>query len=143
MLFYRLLYCPKINFGPLSIFAPWKGWRGTWKINFPVKNGFSVKKLFRPFWARKWWLPLALDVMEVYERLYICASLLADRRVIRNIPDSSFKFTESLLGKQYCLLKPYYVVLRLYPLIVLSSSRDYTLRFLRGIHNISGCYAFT
>ena len=28
------------------------------------------------------------------------------------------------------------------PLIVLSSSRDYILRFLRNIHNISGCCAF-
>ena len=29
------------------------------------------------------------------------------------------------------------------PLIITSSSRSYILRFLRGIHNISGCYAFT
>ena len=47
MLFYRSLDCPKVNFGLLSIFAPWKGWRGTWKICFPVKNGFSVKNLLQ------------------------------------------------------------------------------------------------
>ena len=84
-----------------------------------------------------------MDVIQVYERVYICASLLPHHRVIRNIPDASFTFTERLLGKQYYLLKPYYMVLRLYPLIVPSLSRDYILRFLHGIHNISGCYAFT
>ena len=45
MLFYQLLDCPKVKFGRLSTFAPWKGWRGTWKIYFPVKNGVSVKNL--------------------------------------------------------------------------------------------------
>ena len=48
MLFYRLFDFPKVNFGPPSTFAPWKGWRGIWKIYFPTKNGFSVKNLF---WA--------------------------------------------------------------------------------------------
>ena len=37
MLFYRLFDCHKVNFGPLSTFAPWKGWRGTWKMHFLVK----------------------------------------------------------------------------------------------------------
>ena len=46
MLFYRLFDCPEVNFGPLSTFTPWKEWRGIWKIYFPVKNGFSVKKFF-------------------------------------------------------------------------------------------------
>ena len=29
-----------------QLLPPWKGWRETWKIYFPVKNGFSVKKFF-------------------------------------------------------------------------------------------------
>ena len=41
MLYYRLFDCPKVNFGPLSTFAPWKGWSGS-----PIKNGVSVKNLF-------------------------------------------------------------------------------------------------
>ena len=36
------------NLYSVSTFAPWKGQRGSWKIYFPVKNGFSVKNLF---WA--------------------------------------------------------------------------------------------
>ena len=34
-------------------------------------------------------------------------------------------------------------ILRVYPLIVISSSSDYILKFLRGIYNISGCHAFS
>ena len=35
-----------VNFWPLSTFAPWKGWRGTWKLYFSVKNGISIKNIF-------------------------------------------------------------------------------------------------
>ena len=73
MLFFRLFVCPKVNFGPLSTFAPWKGWRGTWKIQFPVKNGVSVKSIF--------WVILAPKMMaslnsgcnrSIWERVRLC-----------------------------------------------------------------------
>ena len=53
MLFYRLFDCLKVNFGTLSTFVPWIGWRGTWKIYFSIKNGFSVKNLFRAIFGPK------------------------------------------------------------------------------------------
>ena len=46
--FLSFIWLSQFNFGPLSTFAPWKGWRGTWTIDFLVKNGFSVNNLF---WA--------------------------------------------------------------------------------------------
>ena len=142
MLFYHLFDCPKDNFGPLSTFAPWKGWRGTWKINFPFKNGFSVKETF--------WVILGPKMMASLNsgcstRVHNCASFLAHYRVIRNIPDASFTFTEMVLGKM--LLPPGAISHGLTSIFVDSSffSRDCnsSLRFLRGIHNISGLYAFS
>ena len=75
--------------------------------------------------------------------MYICGSLLAHHRVIRNIPDFSFTFTESLLGETALPSEAILRVLRLYPLIVISPSSDYILKFLRVIYNISGSHAFT
>ena len=90
-------------------------------IYFPVKNGFSIRRLF---WC-------------------ICGSLLAHHRVIRNIPGILHLPKVFLKNSIVFWNHITCVVLRLYPVIVLSLSRDCTLRFLRGIQNISGCYAFT
>ena len=79
MFFNRLFDCPKLNFGPLSTLAPWKGWGGTWK------NVFLVKNVFEPFWNRLRWLPSTLEVIQVCERMYMCASLLPHHRIIRNL----------------------------------------------------------
>ena len=40
------LTIPKLTLGQCQLLPRWKGWRGTWKIYFPVKNGFPVKNLF-------------------------------------------------------------------------------------------------
>ena len=48
MFFYRFYDCPKVNFGPLSTFAPEKGKEEHKFFFFYVKNGFSIKNLF---WA--------------------------------------------------------------------------------------------
>ena len=76
---------------------------------------------------------------------YICASFLARHKVFRNIPDASFTFTEKFLGKM--LLLSGAILHGLASIFIVSSlfSRDYnsSLRFLRGIHNISGWYSFT
>ena len=130
MLFYRLFDCPKVNFGSLSTLTSCKVWRGTWKIYYPVKNGFSVKTFFGLFWAQKWWLPITLDVIKVCEWVYICASLLAHWLFRTPL----LHLLKGFLEKFYYLLNPYYMVLRLYPLIVPSSSRDCIS---------SSCYAFT
>ena len=70
--------------------------------------------------------------------MHNCASFLAHYRVIRNIPDASFTFTEMVLGKM--LLPPGAISHGLTSIFVDSSffSRDCnsSLRFLRGIHNI-------
>ena len=75
----------------------------------------------------------------------IYASLLALHMIIRNIPGTSFTFTDRVLGKM--LLPSGAISHGLASIFIDSSffSRDYnsSLRFLRGIHNFSGWYAFS
>ena len=85
-------------------------------IYFPVKNGFSIRRLF---WG-------------------ICGSLLAHYRVITNIPGTSFTFTKRHLGK---ILLPSEATLHGLGSISIDSSffsHDYisNVRFLCSIHNI-------
>ena len=85
-------------------------------IYFPVKNGFSIRRLF---WG-------------------MCGSLLAHHRVIRNIPGTSFTFTKRHLGK---ILLPSEATLHGLGSISIDSSffsHDYisNVRFLCSIHNI-------
>ena len=128
MFFYRLFVCLKVNFRPLSTFAPWKGWRGTWKIYFSVKNLF--------------WTILGLKMMaslnsgckiSIQASAHLCNFVSSSqgyqkysRRLFYNYLKASWK--------NVVLLKPYCMALRLHPLIISSSSRDYIS---------SSCYAFT
>ena len=84
---------------------------------------------------------------KVYERVYICASLLAHHRIIRNSTGASFTFTERVPGKMLLEILPSGAISHCLASIFIDSSfflRDYnsSLRFLRSIHNISGWYAF-
>ena len=100
----------------VSTFALLKEQRTPDKNIFPVKNGFSIRRLF---WG-------------------ICGSLLAHHRVIRNIPGTSFTFTKRHLGK---ILLPSEATLHGLGSISIDSSffsHDYisNVRFLCSIHNI-------
>ena len=141
MLCYHLFDCPRVNFGPLSTFAPWKGRRRTWKIYFPLKNGFSIKNLFWAILGSRMMASLNSECnisihasISISIREHKYTSLLALHRVVRNISDVCFTFTERLLEKMVLPSEAILKVFRLYPLIVLSSSRDYIS---------SSCYAFT
>ena len=63
-----------------------------------MKNGFSRTKWF---FRKKKIFRAILDsqMMASLNPVQICATLLAHHRVVRNIPDASFTFTERLLGK--------------------------------------------
>ena len=118
MHFYRIFDCPKVNFGPLSTFAPWKGWRGTWKRYFPVKNSFSVKNLL--------WTILCPKMMASLNsgcNVSIRASLLSVQVYkFINIQNASFlDLPKGFLGNCYCLPDRYYMVLHLFSLTVPSS----------------------
>ena len=93
MLFYRLFDCHKVNFGPLSTFAPWKGWRGTWKMHFLVKI-FLWAILIPKMMAS---LKSGCNI-SIRASVHLC-KFVRNHRVFRNIPDTSFTFTERLLGK--------------------------------------------
>ena len=91
-----------VNFWLLSTFAPWKGWRGTWKTFFSVKNDISMKNLGgEPFWAPKT-MPFLNSGCNVSIQAYYL-SLLAHHRVFRNVLDASFRFMRNLLGKMLLL----------------------------------------
>ena len=76
--------------------------------------------------------------------MYICANLSAIDKVIRNISDTSFAFTERLLGK--ILLPPGAILHGLVSILIdnsFSCDYNFSLRFLRGMHNSCDWYAFT
>ena len=148
MLFYRIFDCPKVNFGPLSTFAPWKGWRGTWKTYFPVKNGFSVNT-FGPKMVA--FLNSGCNISmrnSVHLWKFVRSSLgyqKYSRRFFYIYRKASWK---NLIVKPSIPWKMLKAILHGLASIFIDSSffsRDYnfSLRFLRDIHNCSGWCAFT
>ena len=107
----------RLTLGHRQLLLPERGWRGIWKIYFPIKNGFSVKNLF--------WAILGPKMMDspnsgcnvgIRANVYLCMAGLSG---IFQTP--LLHLLKGFLEKCYYLLKPYYMVLRLYPLIVSSS----------------------
>ena len=124
-----IVYLTSPTLGHCQLLLPEKG-EEEHEIYISCQKLLCLKNLFRSFWDRKWWLPIHCKCNNISIRasVHLCKFVT---------------FTKRLLVKQYYLLKPYYMVWRLYPLIIFSLSRDYILSFLNGIHTISGCYAFT
>ena len=125
--FDRLFDCHKVNFGSLSTFAPWKGWKRKWKIYFLVKNGFSVN-IFDPNMVaflnsgcnismrasvHLWKFVSSSQGYQKYSRrfFYICQKASWKNVIVK----------PSIPWKMLNLLESYYMVLRLYSLIVPSS----------------------
>ena len=76
---------PSLTLGHCQLLPHESGEEEHEKYIFPLKNGILVKKFFGPFWTRERWLPSTLEVIQVCERVYICASLLPHHRIIRNL----------------------------------------------------------
>ena len=132
-----------VNFWPLSTFVPWKGRRGTWKLFFfllLLKNGISIKNLF---WANLVWKMMSSlnsgCTISIERTIY--AGLLPHHSYQKYSGRLFYIYEKPSWKNVYCLLEPYYMVLRLFSLIVPSSHVIATP--VCGIRNRSGWYAFT
>ena len=147
MLFYRLLDCPKVNFGPLSTFGPLKGVKRNMKNILSRQKWFFRKKSFfgGVILGPKMMASLNSGCnINIRASVHMCKLVSSSqdyqkysRRLFYIYRKSSWKMLLPSGAISHCLAS-----------IFIDSSfflRDYnsSLRFLRSIHNISGWYAFS
>ena len=138
-----IVYLTSPTLGHCQLLLPEKG-EEEHEIYISCQKLFCLKNLFRSFWARKWWLPIHCKCNNISIRASVHLCKFVSSSQSYQISSRRLFYIYQKASRKTVL--PSEAILRGLASISIDSSfltRDYILRFLHGIRNISGCYAFT